>query len=232
MNKEQNEQTVLFTEPEYTGWDDCYRRTTEDKAWGEQITPYLPPLFEAHLGKALSVADFGSGDGRNSALLVEGGRRVTLVDVSPTGLELAAKRFTSRGIKALPTLVRANLEGLPLAASQFDAAICIDAFPQVRRPRQALEEMGRTLTDGGILILNVFTPKDCAFGEGEQVGPRSFLYKNTLFNFYEDQDFRPLVRNLFDVLACMPVRWEDPPHIPFRPYPHTHDGLAYVLIKQ
>jgi hypothetical protein len=82
-----------------------------------------------------------------------------------------------------------------------------------------------------VLSVNVFTPRDCAFGEGEQLTARSSLYKNTLFNFFEDDEFRPLLQGLFEVVECRPVRWDDPPHVPFRPYPHTHDALVYVLKK-
>lgn len=223
---------VLFgREPVYQGWDDYYREEGTDAAWGEESPTYVASALAPHLKGVLSIADFGSGDGRNSVALAKAGHRLTLVDISPTGLRRATQRFKALAPLSLATMVLGSLEDLPLGAEQFSLGLCIDALPQVRRPRLALEEMHRTLNIDGVLVLNVFTTADCAFGEGEQVGPRSFLYKNTLFNFFGDEDFRPLLKGLFDVVELRHVSWEDPPHIPFRPYPHTHDGLVYTLKK-
>jgi ubiquinone/menaquinone biosynthesis C-methylase UbiE len=155
-----------------------------------------------------------------------------MVDISAGGLDRARTRANALQLRPLPTLVQADLESLPLAGSQFDFALCVDALPQVHRPRLALQEIARTLVPGGLFVTNVFTPADCAFGEGERLTARSFLYKNTLFNFFEDNEFRPLLDGLFDVRNCQRVSWVDPPHIPFRPYEHTHDALVYVLVKK
>src|SRR5262245_41971121 len=231
MSQDLNSVTLVSNrESFYKGWDDYYAEEG-DAAWGDSPPPFLQEALAGRLTEVQSVADFGAGDARNSLGLAREGHHVTLVDCSAAGLLRVARRARRLELRPLPTLVVANLEQLPLASDQFDLALCIDALPQVQRPRAALQEIARTLVPGGVLIVNVFTPRDCAFGEGEQISARSFLYKNTLFNFFEDDEFRPLLQGLFEVVQCRPVRWDDPPHVPFRPYPHTHDALVSVLKK-
>jgi ubiquinone/menaquinone biosynthesis C-methylase UbiE len=231
MSHDLNSVTLLSNrESFYKGWDDYYSEEG-DAAWGDRPPPFLQPALAGRLTEVQSIADFGAGDARNSLELVREGHHLTLVDCSAAGLLRVAQRARRLELRPMPTLVVANLEQLPLASDQFDLALCIDALPQVQRPRAALQEMARTLVAGGVLIVNVFTPRDRAFGEGEQISARSFLYKNTLFNFFEDDELRPLLKGLFEVVEARPVRWDDPPHVPFRPYPHTHDALVYVLRK-
>jgi ubiquinone/menaquinone biosynthesis C-methylase UbiE len=214
----------------YDGWDDYYKEQG-DAAWGDEPPPWLSEALNGRLKPGQSLADFGAGDARNSLGLLGESRSLTLVDISAPGIERASQRSRALGILPRPTLVVASLEKLPLGQGQFDLAICVDALPQCERPRLALQEMSRTLVPGGTLIVNVFTPSDCAFGEGEPLDARSFLYKNTLFKFFEDAEFRPFLQGLFEVVECRNVRWDDPPHVPFRPYPHTHDAIVYVLKK-
>ncbi|MGA2583734.1 MAG: class I SAM-dependent methyltransferase [Tepidisphaeraceae bacterium] len=214
----------------YKGWEDYYKAES-DAAWGHCPPPFLEPSISPVLKSGMSVADYGAGDGRNSLALAKAGVALTLVDISAAGLQRAAKRSREIGLQPLPTLVTASLEQLPLASGQFDFAICIDALPQIHRPRVALEEMARTLIAGGILVTNVFTPRDAAFGQGAALSARTYLFKNTLFSFWEEAEFRPLLQGIFDVLDCQAVRWDDPAHGDFRPYPHTHDALVFTLRK-
>ena len=231
MSQDRNSVTLLSNrESFYKGWDDYYAEEG-DAAWGDSPPPFVQAALAGRLTEVQSVADFGAGDARNSLGLAREGHHVTLVDCSAAGLLRVARRARRLELRPLPTLVVANLEQLPLASDQFDLALCIDALPQVQRPRAALQEMARTFVAGGVLIVNVFTPRDCAFGEGEQISARSFLYKNTLFNFFEDDEFRPLLQGLFEVVEARPARRGDPPHAPSRPNPHTHDALVYVLKK-
>lgn len=212
------------------GWEEYYSQSKGKSAWGEAPPPFLEKIIIPRLPAKVRVADFGSGDGRNSLPLVEAGQRVTCVDISSSALDKIAERFAQFGPSA-PGTVLGNLEQLPLGSRQFDAAICIDALPQVRNPRRALEEIHRVLIPGGLFGLNVFTPKDCAFGEGTQESSKAFIYKETLFRFFDHEDFLPLIDGLFEIVEHQQVSWVDPPHVPFRPHEHTHDALVYILKK-
>ena len=133
---------TLLTDREsfYDGWDDYYKEQG-DAAWGDNPPPFLAEHLGGLLKPGQSLVDFGAGDARNSLGLVGDGRSLTLVDISAPGLERASNRVRGMGLRPMPTLVVAGLEDLPLAQNQFDVALCIDALPQVQRPRSAWQEM-------------------------------------------------------------------------------------------
>jgi SAM-dependent methyltransferase len=218
------------TDPFYSGWDEKYREQAGDaEAWSSEPQPFVQKVVES-LAANSAVADLGCGDGRNTRVLVEAGHRVVAVDLAPIALKQLLDRFASLKMPA-PTAVHANLEGIPLASEQFDAALAADVLPQVRHLRRAMEEVHRILKSKGRLYVNVFTLGDCAFGEGEQIAPRSFLYKSCLFNFFEPDDMRRLCAGLFNIMDEELVSWWDPPHVPFRPLRHRHEALFYILQK-
>jgi ubiquinone/menaquinone biosynthesis C-methylase UbiE len=158
------------------------------------------------------------------------GANITAIDCAPTALRKIAETCLENQL-ICPTLVCADMQNLPLADSQFDAAQCFDAIPQVWDTRSTLLHIARTLRPGGELIFNVFTPRDCAYGEGEQIEANAFLYSQTLFRFFEESDMRSLMPECLEIVESVAERWEDPPHVPFRPYSHIHDGIYYICRK-
>jgi len=222
--------TPNSTDPFYDGWEIRYQSQTGDtEAWSSSPQPFVPAIISLFNAES-KVLDIGAGDGRNTRLELEAGHDVTVLDLAPTALRSLMKRMTNLGLP-VPTAVLSSVEQIPLASDQFDAVTCFDTLPQCKHCRQALEEMHRILKPGGICGLNVFTSKDCAYGEGEQIAPRSFVYKQTLFHFFEPDDMVALCGGLMDIVSMDAVSWEDPPHVPFRPYKHHHDALVYVLKK-
>ena len=214
----------------YRGWDEKYQEQSDDeKAWSSDPQPFIAAAVE-RFQEPSNVVDLGSGDGRNSIPFAATGHRVTAVDLSPTALQQLMDNFHEHGF-AQPTAVRANIEDLPLASNQFDLAIVADTLPQVRHVRRATEEVHRILKPGGTCLVNLFTPDDCAFGEGEEIAPCSFVYRGCLFNFYRSDDAHRLFHGLFNVLHEELVTWTDPPHRPFRPYEHQHEALVFQLQK-
>lgn len=216
-----------------SGWEAYYRQTEGRPAWQEHPDEKVLEFIELagmRDGHRLHVADFGSGDGRNLHPWLEAGAFVTAVDISPTALsKIAAASIGAR--LACPTLVSCNLEHLPLADCQFDMAQCLDALPQVKDAQRALQEMARTLRPGGKFLFNVFTPADCAFGEGDRLDDLSFSYKGTLFRFFTKEHVERIIPQSLRLLTLEHKRWLDPAHPPFRPKPHTHDGI-YVVCER
>jgi ubiquinone/menaquinone biosynthesis C-methylase UbiE len=231
MTPGKNPPVLLFDSDRVNkAWEDVHAFNASHHASWDGPWPFLEEVLIPHLKPTMAIADFGSGDGRNVIGLARAGHHITCVDVSSKGLQRGLERFQANGLP-WPTMVLGNIEELPLADLQFHAALCIDVFPQVRRPERALAEMNRTLVDGGLLVLNLLTPADPAFGDGERIGPRSFLYKNNLYNFYEDRDFQDICRRMFNVIERRDLSWEDPPHFPFKPFQHKHEGILYTLLK-
>ena len=106
-------------------------------------------IEEARRGRPIArIVDCGAGTGRNLDWLRDLGDAVG-VELSETGLAVGRRRGRR--------LVRGSVAALPLAdasvdlATSFDVLYCLDD----RTERQALKEMWRVLTPGGICIVNV-----------------------------------------------------------------------------
>ena len=213
------------------GWEQGYQ-ASEGQLWGSNPSPVLDRFLKsANPSKNILIADYGAGDGRHALPLLKQGLNVVCIDISRTGLKKISEAANKFGLNP-PFLMPASLEDLPAIDEYFNDGYCIDTLPQIAHPRRALEEIHRTLKHGAKFCVNFFTPDDAAYGEGELVGHNSFLYKNTIFNFFESKDCLKLLGGLFLIEAESLIKWQDPPHLPFRPYSHTHSALVYNLIKK
>jgi SAM-dependent methyltransferase len=214
----------------YTGWESYYQQVGEQAAWDDKPAPEVARFIDRLAGRDpshLQVADLGCGDGRNLWPWLNLGARVTAVDIAPTALYRISDACRARGVVP-PTLLHASLERLPLADAQFDAAQCLDALPQVVDAGAAMAEMARILRPGGEILFNVYTRNDCCFGEGEAVGEDAFEYKGTFFRFFDEPAVRALLPPTLAVMQMQTLAWDDPPHVPFRPYPHRHESIVLV----
>lgn len=112
--------------------------------------------------RVLCVAD---GEGRNSTFLAAAGHAVTAFDLSPVAVDKARALAAQRGLE-----VDFNVAGTDTwewAAERYDAVAAI--FIQFAAPtqRQALfAGMWRTLRQGGLLLLQGYTPKQLEYRTG------------------------------------------------------------------
>jgi SAM-dependent methyltransferase len=99
--------------------------------------------------RARSILDAGCGTGGNLAHLEGSGTRVGL-DFAPQALEGCRSRGLAR-------LVRGSITALPFADASFEAAISMSVIYHewVRDPADAVRELHRVLTPGGVLLLDV-----------------------------------------------------------------------------
>lgn len=215
----------------YRGWDESYQQS-DGCLWGANPSPLMEYVLRSQdFDKNMLVADLGAGDGRNTAFLAQNGyNALCCVDISRTGLNTIRERAEASGFRT-PILIHSPLEDVAIGDKCIDGAVCVDTLPQIRHPQKALEEIARILKPGASLFINFFTDRDCAFGEGEMVGSRSYLYKGTLFNFFTSEDCHRLFRGLFEIRSETEREWIDPPHYPFRPVEHRHVALDFCLRK-
>lgn len=218
---------MTLTNDYQSGWELKYQEQAAGPAWNSEPQPGVSE-FVAGLPPRSLVLDVGAGDGRNSSVVIAAGHQAVLLDIASTALDLALHNLRNAQ-SIMPLAVLGSMEEMPIAAAQFDAVICLDALPQAHHAERAMREIHRVLKPGGHAFLNLFTPADCAWGEGEQLGPRSWVYKQTLFTFWAEGELEALSERQFKVIRVEHRRWVDPPHVPFRPYEHTHDGLFYTL---
>ena len=133
------------------------------------ITPSGFVAAQAHLLRpgttALCIAD---GEGRNSVWLSQHGLRVTAFDFSPVGVAKARRLATRMGVQV--DHLEGNVNDWDWGARQFDLVAAI--FVQIMTPPERsrlFAGMARTLSPGGILLLQGYTPKQLDYGTG---GPK------------------------------------------------------------
>jgi SAM-dependent methyltransferase len=221
----------LTSDPFTDGWDITYQNTAPtESTWSDDPQPFVRKVLNS-LSPGSMVLDIGAGDGRNTKVLLDAGHVVTALDISTTALATLQKRVREARYRQ-PILVHGKVESMPLGSDQFDAILAADVLPQTVHTTMALQEMRRVLKPSGLCFVDVFTPRDCAFGEGEEISPKRFAYKGTVFCFFERGDLERSCAEFFDVVEVEPCTWMDPPHGAFRPYAHRHDALFYTLRKR
>jgi tellurite methyltransferase len=126
-------------------------------------------------GRALDVA---GGSGRHALWMARRGLDVTLVDLSPVALELAAREASRRGL-AVAT-IQADLEREPLPAGPWDVVLCVAFLHRLLFPALAA-----ALAPAGILAVE--HPTRTNLTRHPRPGPAHLL---------EDGELPTLVRGL------------------------------------
>ena len=109
----------------------------------------LPEAFDA--GRPLRLLDAGCGTGANLAHVRSGSRGpgfVCGVDLSPDALRYCRRR-------GLSALARGSVTSLPFADGAFDLVTCHDVLYTVPDDVEAIGELARVLSPGGLLYLTV-----------------------------------------------------------------------------
>lgn len=146
-------------------WETRYRSgdvITEPSSFVEVVEPLLAARAK---DTPLAALDVAGGAGRHALWLAEQGCDVTLVDISPTALALAAEDARKRGLH-LET-VHADLETDPLPAGPWDVILCFHYLQ-----RSLFPEMIARLAPGGLLVYAVATERNL---ERHDRPPKPFL---------------------------------------------------------
>ncbi len=113
----------------------------------------LPALIDARW----TIGDLGCGTGETSAALAPFVTQAVAVDRSGEMLQAARRR-----LRDLPNVEvrRGELEALPIADGELDAAVMILVLHHVPDPAAALQEAARTLKPRGRIVLCDMMPHD------------------------------------------------------------------------
>ena len=154
-------------------WDERYDRA--DYVFGEAPNAFLAANAQRLKGyrTALAVAD---GEGRNGVFLAEQGLEVLSIDASPVGLVKADALARKRGVRLTTHCLDIGGYDWPEAGFDVVAAIFVQFAPPAMRAAM-FAGMVRTLTPGGLLLLQGYRPEQLAHGTG---GP------SQLENFYTE----------------------------------------------
>lgn len=113
----------------------------------------LPGLFDPQW----TVGDLGCGTGQVAAALAPFVTRVIAVDRSGEMLQAARRRLRGAGNVDVR---RGELEALPIADGELDAATLLLVLHHLPDPAAALNEAGRVLRPGGRLLIADMLPHD------------------------------------------------------------------------
>jgi ubiquinone/menaquinone biosynthesis C-methylase UbiE/DNA-binding transcriptional ArsR family regulator len=106
---------------------------------------------------ALVVGDLGCGTGQLTELVAPYVRQVVAVDSSADMLDAARQRV---GAAANVDLRQGELESLPIAAGELDAAMLSLVLHYSPSPGRALEDVGRVLRPGGRVLVVDMLPHE------------------------------------------------------------------------
>jgi SAM-dependent methyltransferase len=141
-------------------WDERYAQ--DEWIFGTEPNEFL--RSEAHRILPGRVLCLGEGEGRNSVFLAEQGYEVVGVDRSQVGLDKAQALAKERGV-FVETVV-SSIEDFDLTEGEWEGIVSIFFHlpPELRRKVHKAVVQG--LAQGGILILEAYTPRQLDLGTG------------------------------------------------------------------
>lgn len=175
---------------ERTVWDAAYQRRTRLYGRAAPPVPDLPP--------GARVLELGSGNGRNTGILLRQGYDVVALDFSRAAVSAARSSLPATGPGHT---VLADARALPLRTGSCDAVIArhiIGHMPRAGR-EQIAAEICRVLKAGGTLHFSAFSRGDFRYGKGEAVENGTFLRGNGISTHYFTGNE---VTTLFTSLSC------------------------------
>lgn len=130
----------------------------EDKAEKKpSLRTEIPREFiKQYLKTSDVVLDAGGGTGINAIMMAQHCKKVTLVDISPRILELAAVNIKNAGLTEMIDLVQGDITNLKqFKDSEFSFVVCVgDSISYVlEKGEQAIQELTRVAAKGAILII-------------------------------------------------------------------------------
>lgn len=133
-------------------WEKCFQ--DGDVPWEEELpSTGMQLLFSEYVSPGARVLEVGCGYGTNAAWLAQNGYIVDAIDLSPTAIEVANRRFDHISKTRLHFLtVDFCKETIP---GDYDAIFdkgVFHSFKTVRSHRQFAERVYRTLKPGGYWI--------------------------------------------------------------------------------
>ena len=122
------------------------------------------PLYVGFAGKTRGpVLDLGVGSARLAMPVAALGRRVVGLDISAEMLTIGRKRIAAANLDDRIELIQADFRRPPLAGARFGLAYCgYNAFLhliETHDQMQALTAWRRTLSPGGLLVMDVENPQ-------------------------------------------------------------------------
>lgn len=187
-------------------WNKRFRN--EPHIWSDN--PSISVIYAAKIFKENNLKTIlvpGCSYGRNSIYLLKEGLIVTAFDFSPIALKIA-----NEIVADLDDIHVKYYEGDALREEDYDgiydgiyASNLLHLFLKSDREK-LITNFERVLREGGIMALNVFSPEDSSYGEGELVEENTY-YSNDghLSHFFTEEELVSCLTN-FRLITVNKIR--------------------------
>ncbi|MEH7388004.1 class I SAM-dependent methyltransferase [Bacillus sp. JJ1521] len=184
-------------EKQWDGRADFWSKQSQ-AMWNSGSRSTIIPFFSQFIQKDATILDAGCGDGYGSFLLAERGYQVVGVDISAEMVEKANKRSETKRL----SFTQADLTALSFEDETFIGILAINSIEWTEDPLQAINEIKRVTTPGGIFCVGLLGP---TAGPRQNAYPR--LYgKKVIQNTMMPWEFEKLVsENGWSVVDGQPV---------------------------
>jgi ubiquinone/menaquinone biosynthesis C-methylase UbiE len=176
------------------------------------------------------VLDLPCGDGKNTFALAELGP-VIAADSSRRAVTICDSRRKALGCNVVTMTADAFLT--PFSDESFDNVFCCDLLGHLPNAVDALRELRRITSYGGVTIATLFTERDSVLDDSRMKRNEdgSFWFQDKwYFRFYSSDEAQALcVRAGFKILAIQEFSWWEDPHPGYREYRHRHSSWALAL---
>jgi ubiquinone/menaquinone biosynthesis C-methylase UbiE len=125
-----------------------------DKNRYEEYGPWMKSTLEFTRFAGKRLLEVGFGMGTDLFQFASSGALVSGVDLTPTHLQIASRRFSLYGIHA--DLRLADAEELPFEDGAFDVVYTLGVIHHTPDTQKAVEEIYRVLKTGGRAIIGVY----------------------------------------------------------------------------
>lgn len=130
----------------------------EDKFEKEfSLRNQIPREFiKKYLQRSDNVLDAGGGSGINAIMMARGCKRVTLVDISPKILELAATNIQEAGLTEKINIMEGNIADFgQFREAEFSFVVCVGGTLSylLEKGQQTIQELVRVAKRGATLII-------------------------------------------------------------------------------
>ncbi len=140
------------------------------RALPDDVSALLTDAILAELGgaNARHLLEVGVGTGRISRPLMERGLRVTGIDIAPRMMAQLVARLTPAHTR--PDLMLADATRMPFRDNSFPAMLFVHVLHLIPGWREAIAEMLRVLSPGGVILSSWDQSKGAFWGESSTAG--------------------------------------------------------------
>jgi tellurite methyltransferase len=166
-----------MNDTERIAWDRRYREGTHQSLTPD---PLLVSAYDEFIGPGFPqpgrCLDLAGGVGRHAIFLAERGWDVTMIEISPAGLDIAKHEVAKRGLHVVAE--QADLAETPLPIANYNLILNFFYLERALFP-----QIATALKPGGLLIFKTYTRDQLRLGGGPS-HPMHLLESNELLRAF------------------------------------------------